>query len=309
MGNLDLDCAFALLGGGLLALAPRARAIPSALVAPARGTALPAGLTCAALTALQPLVRAAVSVGVSANSITALSLVAGAGAGACLAWGHFGIAAVLFGAAACGDALDGLVARATRTQSVGGALFDASVDRYEEFFAFGGLAMFFRSSGVLLALTLIALAGAFMVSYGSARAEASHVEVPRGVMRRAERAVTLGMGIALCPIAETASRSLGAPAWARELPVIIALTIIAAVANVSAVRRLQRIALALSVPLPGDVPTQRSVDAWLPSRPLLAVGPDASAQRPPAVPASAAVQPSRRESVAHLRDAVGPPAR
>jgi len=299
MGNLDLDCAFALLGGGLLALAPRARASPSALVAPARGTALPAGLTCAALTAFQPLVRAAVSVGVSANSITALSLVAGAGAGACLAWGHFGIAAVLFVAAACGDALDGLVARATGTQSVGGALFDASVDRYEEFFAFGGLAMFFRSSGVLLALTLIALAGAFMVSYGSARAEASHVEV----MRRAERAVTLGMGIALCPIAETASRSLGAPAWARELPVIIALTIIAAVANVSAVRRLQRIALALSVPLPGDVPTQRSVDAWLPSRPLLAVGPDASAQRPPAVPASAAVQPSRRESVAHLRAA------
>ena len=56
--------------------------------------------------------------------------------------------------------------------SVGGALLDASGDRYQEFFFLGGLAMFFRGSPPALMATLAALAGSFMVSYSSAKAEA-----------------------------------------------------------------------------------------------------------------------------------------
>jgi CDP-diacylglycerol---glycerol-3-phosphate 3-phosphatidyltransferase len=216
-----------------------------------RATALPAHFCRVGLWALAPLVRAILKLGVAPNTITALSLVAGVAAGVSLVWGHFGFAGLLFVVASCGDALDGLVARASRRESPGGALFDASVDRYEEFFAFGGLAMFFRSSGPLLTLTLVALAGSFMVSYGSAQAEARHLAVPPGLMRRPERAVCLGLGIVLGPIASAfASGHDGALSWARELPVIVALAVIGVVANVCAVRRIRTLAATIRVTHP-----------------------------------------------------------
>ena len=207
---------------------------------------LPRVVTSAALWALSPFMRAMIALGVSANAVTAISLVAGAAAGLFLAWGHFGIASLLFAASSLGDALDGLVARATRTESAAGALFDASVDRYEEFFAFGGLAIYFRSSGVLLALMLLALAGSFMVSYGSAKAEALHVAVPRGSMRRAERATCLSIGTTLVPIVGALSGRLHGAAWWGEIPVLLAIGVIAVSANLSAVRRLRTIAAAVS---------------------------------------------------------------
>jgi CDP-diacylglycerol--glycerol-3-phosphate 3-phosphatidyltransferase len=246
MDRLDFDCSCMLVVGAALAIVAGARENQGTPDAPERVTAFPPRILRAWLRTLWPLVRAAAAVGVTANTITALSLASGAGAGLCLAWGHFGIAGVLFVAASCGDALDGLVARATGSQSPSGALFDASVDRYEEFFAFGGLAMFFRSRSIVLALTLFALAGAFMVSYGSAKAEARHIAVPPGLMRRPERAVTLAVGIVLCPMAETASRSFGGPTWSRDLPVILAIVLIAVASNASAVWRLRTIALAVS---------------------------------------------------------------
>jgi CDP-diacylglycerol--glycerol-3-phosphate 3-phosphatidyltransferase len=213
-----------------------------------RKTALPLAASAIALWALSPIARAAIVLGVSANMITAVSLLAGAGAGIFLACGHFGVAALFFATASLGDALDGLVARATGTESPKGALFDASVDRYEEFFAFGGLAVFFRSSGVLLALTLLALMGSFMVSYGSAKAEALRVVVPGGIMRRAERATCLSLGTALAPLMGALSRRLQGPSWAGEVPVVLAVAIIAVSANVSAVRRLRAIAAAAVPP-------------------------------------------------------------
>jgi CDP-diacylglycerol--glycerol-3-phosphate 3-phosphatidyltransferase len=120
------------------------------------------------------------------------------------------------------------------------------VDRYEEFFVFAGLAMFFRSSGLALAATLLALTGAFMVSYANAQAEARQIAVPVGIMRRPERATTLGVGIVLCPIAEAASQSLGATTWVRDVPAILAVAVIAVVGNASAIRRLRATASALA---------------------------------------------------------------
>jgi CDP-diacylglycerol--glycerol-3-phosphate 3-phosphatidyltransferase len=213
-----------------------------------RASGLPRVFTSAALWALSPFVRAVIFLGLSANAVTAISLVAGGLAGFFLACGHFGVAAVLFATASLGDALDGLVARATRTESAAGALFDASVDRYEEFFAFGGLAIYFRSSGVLLALMLLALVGSFMVSYGSAKAEALRVPVPIGSMRRAERATCLAMGTTLVPIVGAASARLHGPTWVGEIPVLLAIAVIAVAANLSAVRRLRDVAAAVSPP-------------------------------------------------------------
>jgi CDP-diacylglycerol---glycerol-3-phosphate 3-phosphatidyltransferase len=195
---------------------------------------------------LSPVVDALIAARVSANAVTGASLVAGLYAGGALALGHFGIAAIAIAVASLGDAVDGLVARRTRTASLRGALFDASVDRYEEFFVLGGLALYFRSNAGALALGLLAIAGSFMVSYGSAKAEAHGVPVPGGLLRRASRASLLAGGTTFVPIAKAIARPLSAPAWATHSPVLLVLAIIAVAANASAILRLRAIASAIS---------------------------------------------------------------
>jgi CDP-diacylglycerol--glycerol-3-phosphate 3-phosphatidyltransferase len=204
---------------------------------------------------LSPLVDGLAAAGVRANEVTVVSLVAGLVAGVALAFDQFGwaIAAILF--ASLGDAVDGMLARRTGTASVGGALLDAAVDRYGEFFILAGLAVLFHESTPMLLLVLLALAGSFMVSYGSAKAEALRVAVPDGVMRRAERATVLCVGVAMVPFAGVLARRLEVP-WLGYGPILLALGIVAVAANVSAVRRLRLVAIAAAPvkaakPLPG----------------------------------------------------------
>ena len=199
-------------------------------------------LSEAGLAGLDRVAHVLTRVGVSANAITLLGLSLAALAGVLLAFGHFGFAAVAMVLASFGDALDGLVARRSGTASVGGALLDASVDRYEEFFFLTGLAVYLRGSVWQLVVTLFALAGSFMVSYGSAKAEAIGAPVPPGAMRRTARAVWLCAGTTLAaPFAWLATR-WGLPAWAAHLPLLFALALLAIGANVSAIHRLRVLA-------------------------------------------------------------------
>jgi len=251
--RLDLACSCAVLLVAAMvavafAFAAMTRVRRDALAAEHRSIALPRVASTMTHWALDPLVRMLISADVSANTITSCSLLGGIGAGVSLALGHFGVAAALLVAASLGDALDGLVARRGNTDSPAGALFDASVDRYEEFFALGGLGIFFRESGPLLALVLAALMGSFMVSYGSAKAEALRVPVPPGAMRRAERATCLCLGTTLVPLVGAIARSCEGPAWLAYAPMIFALVLIGAAANVSAVRRIRVIAAHVSPP-------------------------------------------------------------
>ncbi|HEY6460678.1 MAG TPA: hypothetical protein VIY73_11025, partial [Polyangiaceae bacterium] len=121
-------------------------------------------------------------------------------------------------------------------------LLDASIDRYEEFFFLGGLAIYFRASTPALVLALLAMCGSFMVSYGSAKAEALGVPVPPGAMRRAERAVILCVGVALMPVFAWAVDAGKLPVWALDGPVFAALLAVGVGANVSAIRRLRFLA-------------------------------------------------------------------
>ena len=203
---------------------------------------VPGGVLNAAIWCLDRVGTALVGLGVTANGITIFSVLLAAAAGGLLAFGFFGAAAIAMVVASLGDALDGMVARRTGTASVGGALLDASVDRYEEFFFLGGLAVYFRSTPSMLLLTLFALAGSFMVSYGSAKAEALGVPVPPSSMRRAERAVLLCLGAILTPPLQWAAHASGASEWVGRLPLFGALGLIAVVANVSAIRRLRELA-------------------------------------------------------------------
>jgi phosphatidylglycerophosphate synthase len=230
---------------------------------------LPEAACAAVLRVLDQFATGLVSVGISANTITSMCIALGVAAGILLAFGQFGLAAAAMVVASLGDALDGMMARRSGTASVGGALLDASGDRYQEFFFLGGLAVFFRGSPAALVATLAALAGSFMVSYSSAKAEALQVPVPPGVMRRPERAVCLCLATAITAFWGPWAATNGLPGWSGALPLLIAVGLIGVVANVSAIRRMRLLARgAAKLPLAPRLPATNEAPSTEVSREL-----------------------------------------
>jgi CDP-diacylglycerol--glycerol-3-phosphate 3-phosphatidyltransferase len=234
---------------------------------------IPDAVCGAVIRALDFMAQRLVFLGVSANAITASCLVLGCAGGVLIGFGKFGFAAVAIVIASLGDALDGLVARRSNTVSVAGALLDATGDRYQEFFLLGGLAVYFRGFLFGLIATLLALAGSFMVSYSSAKAEAMGVPVPPGLMRRPERAVCMCVATALMvPWAWLAGDS-ALPAWAASFPMLAGVSLIAVIANVSAARRMHGLSRPggasssplLRVPVRAEVSGASSLQAESPS--------------------------------------------
>ena len=193
---------------------------------------------------LDPIVRALVAIGLSANGVTTIALVLGVGAGVAVAAGWFGLACLLSTVSTLCDILDGQVARFTKTGSARGELFDAVVDRYTEFALIAGFVIYARAVWWLVIIALFALQASFMISYASAKAEALRVSVPRGLMRRHERAACLTLASGLVPL-------LGPALHARwgELPTGsvfgIGLLLVAAIGTTAGVLRFVWIGRAL----------------------------------------------------------------
>ena len=240
------------------------------------------------------------TMGATANGISIASLVLGIGAGVALACGHFGLGALLAVFSALGDTLDGIVARLQGTASDAGEVLDAADDRYEEFFFLGGIVVHVRQSATGVSLVLLALLGSFMVSYATAKAEALRAQIPRGSMRRPERAAYLILGAALTPVVApfTSSHVPDAAGWLLELPALAAVGLVALVANVSAVRRLSKLAEAVggprsavppAAPPPAVVPasSSRTTEAAAPTSHRAASPVDAPVSRPAARDAEA----------------------
>ena len=191
---------------------------------------------------LQPMARALVAAHVTPNMISWASLVFGFLAGACLAFGHFGFGGGFALVSGFLDSLDGMVARLTGASSDAGEVLDATVDRYAEGFFISGLVIYYRDIPVLQILALLALMGSFMVSYSSAKAEALHVDPPKGSMRRPERALYLTLGAILSPITIAEYEYVRDYPIAIGFPMVIALGLIAVLANASAIERMAAIA-------------------------------------------------------------------
>jgi CDP-diacylglycerol--glycerol-3-phosphate 3-phosphatidyltransferase len=189
---------------------------------------------------LQSVARACVSVGLTPNMITALTLVAATAAAGAAAMGHFGIALAALVVGTLGDALDGLVARISGRMSRAGAVFDSVADRYGEGVFLFGLGFYVHQSLPLLSLVFAAWMGSFMVSYVSAKVELLRVEAPRGLMRRTERAVYLTVATGITPYTQWLAGP-ERPGWVGLFPIIVALSLIAVIANISAVHRLMAI--------------------------------------------------------------------
>jgi phosphatidylglycerophosphate synthase len=193
---------------------------------------------------LRPVVELLYALRITPNMVTGFSLVPAFAAAVAVAFGWFGLGCVLATAGSLCDLVDGVLARKMGTASDAGEVVDAAVDRYVESFFLGGLIIYYRSHWEMLLLAVAAFFGSFMVSYTTAKAEAMDVPPPRGLMRRAERAIYLLIGSGLTGISKDIFAD--APSHAlRELPIIVAITMVAVVTNISSVQRLSAIARAL----------------------------------------------------------------
>jgi phosphatidylglycerophosphate synthase len=202
---------------------------------------------------LGPWERTLVRWRVSPNALTFASFLVACVAAVCFALGNFGAGGWLYLLTGILDILDGRIARATGKVSKGGAFFDSVMDRYAELVVFGGLAVFYRQSWAIY-VALAAGLGSVMVSYTRARGEALGVQVNIGTMQRPERLFYLGVISGLSPIVETLFGHGSLPPF---VPVVVALGLLAASANVTAVRRISHTLARLDgrgLPARSDVP-------------------------------------------------------
>ena len=195
--------------------------------------------------AMQPIARLLVYLHVTPNALSWASLVLGGIAGTALAYGYFGFAALFSCYSAFLDTLDGMVARMTGVASDAGEVLDAAVDRYVEFFFLGGLVLYYREVPFFQLIALLALAGSFMVSYSTAKAEALHIPPPPGIMRRPERAFYLTFGAALSTIPiPWLDEKFNFPIMVGY-PLLLATFLVAVLANIAAIERLWTIGRAM----------------------------------------------------------------
>jgi CDP-diacylglycerol---glycerol-3-phosphate 3-phosphatidyltransferase len=206
---------------------------------------------------LNPIVDQLVALRITPNMVTGFSLVPVFFAAVAVACGWFGLACVLATLGSLCDLLDGVLARRTGVASDAGEVIDAAVDRYVEFLFLAGVLVYYHWHFNLLLVSLAAIFGSLMVSYTTAKAEAMGVPPPRGSMRRAERAVYLLVASGLTSITKVVFA--GSPSHAlRELPIILAVSLVAVVTNVSTVQRFAAIAEALRARTPA--PPQPGAD-------------------------------------------------
>ena len=150
---------------------------------------------------LRPVTRVCVACNVHPNFISTICLLTSIFAGVFAGMGEFALAGWAFSLSAIMDALDGMVARESHKACVAGKLVDTVIDRIAEFAFFFGLVVYYRDDFVGMLLVFLALLGSVLVSYVSAIAVGLPLEdVPRGVMRRAERAAYLGGAAVFAPL-------------------------------------------------------------------------------------------------------------
>lgn len=147
----------------------------------------------------EPLVKLFVKMHFKPNLITLTGFLVSCSATFFFAKGLFGYAgwAMIFGATF--DMFDGRVARALNCQTRSGAFFDSVMDRFGESIILLGLAIYYRSSWILI-FVFFAIIGSTMVSYTRARGEGVGIDCKVGSMQRPERAVYLGVGSIFNPL-------------------------------------------------------------------------------------------------------------
>ena len=150
---------------------------------------------------LRPVVRLAVALHLTPNTITVIGFLIVAAASVLVATDSLIAGAVVLTAGSLLDAVDGALARATGAGSSFGSFLDSTLDRAAEAVLYGGIVAYFLRSAaeptLPVLLTLLALGGSFMVSYTRARAEGIGLTASVGLAPRMERLVLTIGGIGL----------------------------------------------------------------------------------------------------------------
>ncbi len=159
--------------------------------------------------------------GIHPNAMTLIGVAGNAIAAVFLAQGRIVTGGVVVLAMGACDALDGTMARLRGKPTPWGSFLDSVADRYSELMLFGSLAYYYTTQGNVRGamLAYLAAAGAVLVSYTRAKAEALGWEVKVGILTRFERYLVF------------------APSLLLNVPQI-GLAIIAAGANITALQRI-----------------------------------------------------------------------
>jgi phosphatidylglycerophosphate synthase len=208
---------------------------------------------------INPVVKLLIRMGLTPNMITTIGLalnigvavifICGAGEGRRGDLSYVGWAGALILFAGLFDMLDGQVARLGNMSSPFGALYDSVLDRYSELILFLGICYYLVSYHYFISsiFAFLGLIGSMMVSYTRARAEGLGIECKEGLMQRPERIVILGASALACGIASHWIGGAYKIPWPDEkYPIFesisvftIPITLIAILANITAIRRLR----------------------------------------------------------------------
>jgi CDP-diacylglycerol---glycerol-3-phosphate 3-phosphatidyltransferase len=150
---------------------------------------------------LAPVVRLAIAMRLTPNTITVIGLVITIVAATLIAFGWLLLGAALLTAGSLLDAVDGALARAQGSGTPFGSFLDSTLDRSGEAIIYIGIGAWLMSSLAdptwpMLAL-MVALAGSFLVSYSHARAQGIGLTADVGLAPRTERLVLVISGVAL----------------------------------------------------------------------------------------------------------------
>ena len=165
--------------------------------------------------AITPFVTATARIGVSANAITAFSVVVAAGAGYALVLGGsdpewYLVAAVLVLITGFFDVLDGALARATDTTSDAGDFLDHVLDRYGDVLILGGLAIGVEQ----YELGMLALTGVLLTAYLGTQAEALGLErIYGGLLGRADILLLVGVVVGVAAVVNPVRYGLSLVEW------------------------------------------------------------------------------------------------
>lgn len=186
--------------------------------------------------------RSLAGLGLTPNALTVIGVVLNIAVAVIIAIGQAQVGGALLLVASAFDMLDGAVARATGASSRFGGFLDSTLDRYSEAVVYGGVLIYLldrpddAKTGAIL--VFLASAGALLISYARARAEAAGYTASVGLAARPERVILL----ALCLL-------INQPLWA--------LWVLAVVTHVTALTRIVHVwRLSLAEP---DPPTPSQV--------------------------------------------------
>ena len=198
---------------------------------------LPEWVKDAARATLAPVVRLAIALRLTPNTITVIGLVITIVAAVLVANGQLLVGAAILTAGSLLDAVDGALARATGGGTPFGGFLDSTLDRAGEAILYIGigawlLAAIDEPALPMLAL-MVALAGSFLVSYAHARAQGIGFAANVGLAPRTERLVLVIAGVALAGL----GLSLGLIA---ALVIVAALTVATVVQRILHVWRLSQ---------------------------------------------------------------------